>query len=58
LGEAFRFEDLEVEERVFEGVPVRVVSAHTLWLMKRDTVRPLDRIDAQALADRFGFGKE
>lgn len=55
LGEAFRFEDLEIEERDYEGVPVRVVTARTLWRMKKDTIRPTDRFDADVLADRFGF---
>jgi len=26
-----------------------------LWKMKSGTVRPVDRIDAAALAERFGF---
>ena len=55
LGEAFRFEDLEIEEKTYGDVPVRVITPKTLWRMKKDTVRPADRIDAAALADRFGF---
>jgi len=58
LGEAFRYEDLDVEERDYEGVPVRVVTARTLWRMKRDTTRPTDRFDAEVLAERFGFREE
>ncbi len=58
LGEAFRFEDLEVEEKTYGDVPVRVITPKTLWRMKKDTVRPADRIDAAALADRFGFEGE
>lgn len=58
LGEAFRFEDLAVEEKRFQDVAVRVVSPRTLWSMKRDTVRPVDRMDAALLAERFGFGDE
>ncbi len=57
LGEAFAFETLEIEEKRIGDVPVRVVTAHTLWKMKRDTVRPIDRIDAEQLAKRFGFGE-
>jgi len=55
LGEAFRYRDLDCEIKRFEGVPVRVVSPRTLWKLKKETVRPGDRIDAEALADRFGF---
>ena len=58
LGTAFEYEDLEIEERIYDGVPVRVVSPRTLWRMKKDTVRPSDRFDAQVLAERFGFGDE
>jgi hypothetical protein len=55
LGEAFRYVDLEVEERDYDGVTVRVVTPRTLWRMKKDTARPTDRIDADLLARRFGF---
>ncbi len=55
LGTAFTWQDLEIEEKSFEGVPVRVVSPRTLWRMKRATVRPGDRLDAALLARRFGF---
>jgi hypothetical protein len=56
LGEAFRYADLEVEVLVFGGLPVRVVTPRQLWLLKKDTVRPQDRLDAAALSARFGFG--
>jgi hypothetical protein len=58
LGDAFRYEDLDIEERDYEGVPVKVVTARTLWRMKKDTSRPADRFDADVLAERFGFGRE
>ena len=58
LGTAFRYEDLEIEERNYDGVPVRVVTPRTLWRMKKDTARPSDRFDAEVLAERFGFREE
>lgn len=58
LAEAFRFEDLEIEGKVYDDVPVQVVSARTLWRMKKGTVRPIDRIDAEALAERFDFEED
>jgi len=58
LGDAFQYEELDIEEREYEGVPVRVVTARTLWQMKKDTTRPADRFDADALAERFGFREE
>ena len=58
LGDAFRYSDLDVETKTFEGVRVRVVTPRTLWLMKRSTVRPTDRYDADVLAERFGFRED
>jgi hypothetical protein len=58
LGNAFCYEDLDVEERNYGGVVVRVVTARTLWRLKKDTSRPTDRIDAQLLAERFGFEED
>jgi len=58
LGEAFRYEDLESQVIVVEGVRIRVATPRMLYRMKRDTVRPQDRLDAQALRERFGLGEE
>ena len=53
LGEAFQFQDLEAVRIDLDGVPVSVASPQTLYRMKRDTVRPKDRGDAEALRRRF-----
>lgn len=58
LGEAFRFEDLEVVRLPVEGLTVSVVSPRTLYRMKRSTVRLKDRADAELLRRRFGFDEE
>jgi hypothetical protein len=58
LGEVFRFADLESEDLVVEGVRVSVATPRTLYRMKRDTVRPQDRLDAQALRERFDLSEE
>ena len=55
LGEAFAYDDLEAETREIRGVPVRFVTAETLYRMKRDTVRPIDKIDALNLQQRFNL---
>jgi hypothetical protein len=55
LGEAFRFEDLEVVRVPFEDIVVSVASPRTLYLMKRDTVRPRDWSDAAALKRHFAL---
>lgn len=38
-----------------EGVAVRVATPATLYRMKKDTVRPIDRADAAALREKFGI---
>ena len=55
LGEAFRFEDLETQRLPFEGLLVTVVTPRQLYIMKKDTVRPKDRMDAEALRRKFGL---
>ena len=58
LGDAFRYADLEAETLPVEGVSVRVATPRTLHRMKRDTVRPQDRLDADVLRERFGLEKD
>ncbi len=53
LGEAFTWEDVEVESRVFEGLTVPVATPRMLYRMKRDTVRPRDRSDELVLRQLF-----
>ncbi len=58
LGEAFRFEDLEVMRVPFAELTVSVVSPATLYRMKRRTVRLKDRADAELLRERFELKDE
>jgi len=58
LGEATRFIDLEAEIVEVEGVPARIATARTLYRMKKDTVRPIDRADAEALRLAFNLNDE
>jgi len=58
LGEVADYEGVEAEERVVEGIRVRVATPRALYRLKRNTVRPLDRQDAAALAARFGLEDE
>lgn len=57
LGERFAYDDLDAQIVDFDGVPVTIVTARTLWEMKKDTVRSKDRGDAEALARRFKLGE-
>ena len=58
LGEAIRFADLESEVLEIQGVRIRVATPRTLFRMKKDTVRPQDRLDADMLKRRFGIEEE
>src|SRR5690606_36465066 len=44
LGEAFRFTDLESDVVDLDGVPFRAATPRMLYRMKKDTVRPQDRL--------------
>lgn len=58
LGDAFRFEDLELERHPFEELTVSVVTPRTLYRMKKDTGRLQDRADAALLRERFSLEDE
>ena len=58
LGEAYHYDTLESEVADFEGIPIRVVTPRMLYTMKKDTVRPKDRIDADVLRRKFELGEE
>lgn len=53
LGDAFSFSDLEIMELEVEGVRVQVATPRMLYRMKRGTVRPHDRLDAERLRHHF-----
>ena len=58
LDEAFRYADVEAEVVHIEGIPIRVATPRMLYRMKRDTVRPQDRADAELLKQRFDVGDD
>ncbi len=58
LGEAFAFDDLEIDRLPFGDVTVSVASPKTLYRMKRNTVRLKDRADAELLKARFGIEED
>lgn len=55
LGEAVQYDDIGQESRVLEGITIRVATPRALYNLKKDTVRALDRRDAEALRQRFGL---
>ena len=58
LDAAASYETVAAEIKVVEGIRVRVATPSALYRMKKDTVRPLDRRDAAALAARFHLKDE
>jgi hypothetical protein len=58
LGEAASFETVAQEDKKVEGIRVRVATPAALYRMKKGTVRPLDRQDAEALRRRFDLQEE
>jgi len=57
LGEAYAYDTVEWESGSLYDHPIRVVTAKTLYEMKRDTVRWKDKIDAAALRKKFFEGQ-
>ena len=58
LGEAFAFTDLELERVPYEDLTVTAITPRTLYKMKKDTVRPQDRVDADLVRRRFGLEQD
>lgn len=58
LGEAASYETVAAETKVVDGVRVRVATPAALYRLKKGTVRPLDRHDAEALRQQFGLEEE
>lgn len=60
LGEAFSWQDLAADcDQVELGdLVVRVASPAMLYRMKKDTVRPQDRLDAERIREVFGLGDD
>lgn len=58
IGEVTKFDDLRWESVEIGGVSIRVATPHTLFLLKRSTLRSIDRADADRLAKAFGFDEE
>jgi hypothetical protein len=55
LGEAYSYNTLQWQMSEVEGVPIRVVTPAQLYEMKRSTVRPKDKQDAEALRQEFSL---
>jgi nucleotidyltransferase AbiEii toxin of type IV toxin-antitoxin system len=57
LGEMASFDSIAMEYREVDGIRVRVATPAALYRLKRNTVRPLDRQDAETLRQRFNLNE-
>jgi nucleotidyltransferase AbiEii toxin of type IV toxin-antitoxin system len=55
LGDRFGYKDIESQQVTIEGVMVHVATPRMLYQMKRDTVRPQDKLDAAEIKRRFNL---
>lgn len=58
LGEVASYETVEAELKSVEDIPVPVATPTALFRLKKGTVRPLDRSDAEALRREFDLEEE
>ena len=58
LGQAAAYDTVESEIIEIEGIRVSVATPSALYRLKKDTVRPLDRQDAEALKQHFDLEEE
>ena len=51
LGEVAAFDDLDYEAVEIQGTQIKVATPETLYRLKKDTIRPEDKIDAMFLKE-------
>ena len=58
LGDAASYETVESEVKEVEAIRVRVATPAALYQLNKDTVRRLDRRDAEAIRRHFEIAEE
>ncbi|MEX2270841.1 MAG: hypothetical protein WD690_05190 [Vicinamibacterales bacterium] len=58
LGDSLSYHDIEHQDLRVGNVLIRVATPKMLYRMKRDTVRPQDRVDAQVIKERFALEED
>jgi hypothetical protein len=53
LGEMYSYDNLSSEILEYEDIPIRVVTVQKLYEMKMNTVRPMDKVDAARLREKY-----
>jgi len=57
IGDAFTYQDLEYDTIEFEGHKIKIATVETLYKLKKDTVRPIDKADALFLEELIRQGE-
>ena len=58
LGTAFDYDAIEAADQIVEGITIPVATPQMLYRMKKDTVRPQDRADAERLRLQFNLKED
>lgn len=53
IGERFHFHDLSYEEKIIEGIKVKVADVKTLFQLKENTYREIDQLDIKFLKSKM-----
>lgn len=57
IGEVVGYNDLDYQVAEYEGVKINIATPETLLKLKRDTIRPKDKVDAMFLNDLIRYRK-
>lgn len=58
IGSMFSFSDIEYEIKKINSHSIKVATAETLYAMKKDTVRPIDKSDSLFLQELIKKSKK
>lgn len=57
IGDAFSYDDLDIEMIEIDGVQIRIATIETLIKLKKGTIREIDRLDVAMLEEKLKGGK-
>ena len=53
IGELFKYDDLEYQIIECQGIPIRIATIETLIMLKKDTIRTVDKADVLLLMEKL-----
>lgn len=54
IGEKFKFEDLNSEMKIIDGIKIKLADIKTLYKLKEQTYREIDQLDLKFLKSKLG----